>query len=540
MYFGGIVHVNSTPQTSLAANIAALAEMHAVLELPQAEARARLDTLGQSQPDFAKFLERKAPRLPETQQQALLYLLQRAQASEYAATLQQWSRSSSLSLRIRTLAMQALASMGIGTDTSYHQALQQAEKLFHELQMADPAPLTDSGELQAPWNAMVLNLPMALALDLAGDLAPVQPHSALAVLSTVRPIADARERLALVDRLASIPLPESAAMLQELLADTSDKVAQKAVKKALHRLKAQGISFDEVSPRTRIVGTATHRLEKCLASHIDAIGDRIIWLIRTKPFGGYNIAYVVINYGTGIKHAFGLQASKRELPDLLAKVQEFSSFIELDPAYCQYQLALAQQMNLDTGTPVPEDYFALRDIIGEAPTTFDQAIIYAVLSEEDLREADAYTHHAQDLLDVPEFAGWTLPEAVIQKFGDRLRDLEESQIVVSEAVKRERVSEVYAQATQEALSAASRRIMRLRLEEMAYYLLRTDRRREALWAVAAATSLQEENPERLRHNAFVGALLERSLEYAKEHPSSRIILPFSRPSAPESSRRLIV
>lgn len=532
--------MNSTSQTSLAANIAALAEMHEILDLPQAEARARLDALCQSQPEFARFLERRVLRLPETQQQALLYLLQRAQASEYAATLQQWSRSPSLSLRIRTLAMQVLASMGIGTDTSYHQALQQAEKLFHELHLADPAPLTDSGELQAPWNAMVLNLPMALALDLAGDLAPVQPHSALAVVSTVRPIADARERLALVDCLASIPLPESAATLQDLLADTSDKAAQKAIKKALHRLKAQGLSFADVSPRTRIVGTATHRLEKCLASHIDAIGDRIIWLIRTKPFGGYNIAYVVINYGTGIKHAFALQASKRELPELLAKVHEFSSLIELDPTYCQYQLALAQQMNLDTGTPVPEDYFALRDIIGEVPTTFDQAIIYTALSEADLREADAYTHHAQDLLDVPEFAGWTLPEAVIQKFGDQLRDLEESQIIVSEAVKQERVSEVYAQATQEALSAASRRIMCLRLEEMAYYLLRTDRRREALWAVAAAQSLQEEAPERLRHNAFVGALLERSLEYAKEHPSSRIILPFSRPSAPESSHRLII
>jgi hypothetical protein len=218
---------------------------------------------------------------------------------------------------------------------------------------------------------MVLNLPMALALDLASDLTPVQPHSALAVLSTVRPIADARERLALVDRLASIPLPESAATLQEILADTSDKAAQKAIKKALHRLKAQGLSFDDVSPRTRIVGTAMHRLEKCLASHIDATGDRIIWLIRTKPFGGYNIAYVVINYGTGIKHAFALQASKRELPELLAKVHEFSALIELDPTYCQYQLALAQQMNLDTGTPVPEDYFALRDIIGEAPTAWD-------------------------------------------------------------------------------------------------------------------------------------------------------------------------
>jgi len=70
--------------------------------------------------------------------------------------------------------------------------------------------------------------------------------------------------------------------------------------------------------------------------------------------------------------------------------------------------------------------------------------------------------------------------------------------------------------------------MRLRLEEMAYYLLHTDRRREALWAVAAAQSLEDDNPQRLQRNPFAGALLERSLELAKARPSSgRIILPFS-------------
>ena len=60
--------------------------------------------------------------------------------------------------------------------------------------------------------------------------------------------------------------------------------------------------------------------------------------------------------------------------------------------------------------------------------------------------------------------------------------------------------------------------MRLRLEEMAYYLLQTERRREALWAVAAAQSLQQDHPDRLRHNPFAGALLERSIEGAKTRP----------------------
>ena len=67
----------------------------------------------------------------------------------------------------------------------------------------------------------------------------------------------------------------------------------------------------------------------------------------------------------GIRYALGLQASKRELPEILEKVQGPASLIELEPSYCQYQIALAHQMNLETNTPVPEEYFTLRDIIGE-------------------------------------------------------------------------------------------------------------------------------------------------------------------------------
>lgn len=254
----------------------------------------------------------------------------------------------------------------------------------------------------------------------------------------------------------------------------------------------------------------------------------MLLLIRTKPLGGYNMAYLVINYGTGIRYALGLQASKRELPEILAKIQDPAPLIDLEPTYCQYQIALAHQMNLDTHTPVPEEYFALQDVIGECHTTFERAIVYSALSEADLEVAKTYDTYASDLLELQELAGWTLPTSIIQQYGDALREIEQSQIVVSPAIQRERINEIQDRAMEEALGERSRRIMRLRLEETAYYFLRTDRRREALWAVAAAQSLEDDNPHRLRRNPFAGALLERSLELAKARPGGgRIILPFS-------------
>ena len=513
----------------LMAKIAELAETLGEREIPSHDARALLATLQHDYADFEKFLARRFSRLQERQQHFLIKLLQQAQAQECTSLLQQWSRDRSLPLPIRVSAIRAQEQLGLQTDTAYREALLHTVELLHKIRQTAPAPLTDAGELLADWRNSVLDLPLALALDLAHALQPDQPHMALAVVQSLRPIVDAKDRVALIECLAEIVIPESVAVLLDILHNTSDKTLQKTVKKALHRLKAQGLEVesDQQRPHTAFAGTATHRLEKCLASHIDGAGDRALWMIRTKAFGGYNIAYLIINYGTGIQMAAGLQATKRELPALLEKAQERVRLIELEPMYCQAQVALAHQMNLDTRTPVPEEFFTLRDIVGEPKTEFERALIYTVLSEADLQEAKAYSDHTSDLLALPEFAGWTLPEMIIQKFADQLQEIEESQIIVSPALRKERMNEVYARATEEALGERSRWLMRLRLEEMAYFLLQTERRREALWAMAAVQSLQETNPERLRHNPFAGALLERSIEGAKARPQRRIITPFS-------------
>ena len=52
------------------------------------------------------------------------------------------------------------------------------------------------------------------------------------------------------------------------------------MKKALHRLKVQGVTFAEVQLKrhTVVVGTVAHRLEKCLASFIDGAGERMLLL----------------------------------------------------------------------------------------------------------------------------------------------------------------------------------------------------------------------------------------------------------------------
>ena len=529
--------MNSVVKPSLAQRIAALAE----------GADADVRHLRRDYADFDKFVAQRFQRLDEAQQRVVLAALRAGEAADLAPLLGRWSRASEVSIGVRAEALEVLDALGgMPVDTDYLEALRQAAEVVRQLDSHGPPELGDDETLTAPLDAAVRALPLHLAVDVARQVALVDLVRSLAVLRTVRPNVQAADLPVLVDGLAAIPLTSSAMILMEMLSESPPKALQKAVKKALHRLKSRGVIFNEnQAPRHVVLGGTASRLERCLASFIDGSGDRMILIIRTRPGGGYQIAYLVLNYGMGIRFAKALQMSRRELPEMLESVQAQAPLIDLEPAHCQRQIALVQQMNLITRTPVPEEFFMLRDLIGEPETMPETGAIYEALGPEELELARAQDARAADLLELPELAGWTLPESVLQTYADALAEVEGSKIVVSEAMQRERVDRVLESAMQEVLGEESRAIMRLRLEETAFYFLQTERRLEALWALAAAESLLDDNPDRLRLNPFAGALLERSLEGAKKRPGSRIVMPFSTPSRgappePSDEPRLII
>ena len=528
--------LNSVVKPSLAQRIAAMVQ----------EADADAGLLRREYADFDKFVAQRFGRLDEGQQRLVLAAVRADETTHLGPVLEGSSRDPGVSLAIRVEALETLQALGHPVDSSYLEALRKAAAVVRQLDTEEPPELDDAEMLTAPLDAAVLALPVPLAVDVARQAAASDLTRALAVLRTVRPQVETVDLPALVGGLACVPLTGSAMMLQDMLADSPPKALQKSVKKALHRLKSRGVVCDDnQTPRQVVLGSSSGDLERCLASFIDATGDRMILMIRDKPGGGYQVAYLVLNYGTGIRFAKALQVSRRELPEMLESVQAQAPLIELEPAHCQRQIALVQQLNLATRTPVPEEFFMLRDIIGEPDAMPETGAIYEALNSEELEMARAQGTHAGDLLNLPELAGWTLPESAVREYADALAEIDESKIVVSEAMKRERVDRVFESAMREVLGEGPRAVMRLRLEETAHYFLQTDRRVEAMWAVGAAESLLDDNPARLRVNPFAGALLERSLEGAKKTAGNRIVMPFSTPSsgAPSQSAsepRLII
>ena len=240
--------MDTATKSPLAVRIGALAEAGIDFSSAPDEARTTLHSLRQEYPELRKFLEHRFARLSEAQQQMVLTLLEVAPAPDLGPRLQQWSHSAALPLPTRARAIEGQAHGPV--DPAYRDGLVHAARLLDQLRTAEPSPLDENDALASPWAEDLAHLPLDLRLDVARELGVEHADLTLAVLRATRPAASGRDALLFVEALADIPLTGSALLLEDLLGETTDKGLQKAIKKALHCLKVQGLNFRRVSNRS--------------------------------------------------------------------------------------------------------------------------------------------------------------------------------------------------------------------------------------------------------------------------------------------------
>jgi hypothetical protein len=364
-------------------------------------------------------------------------------------------------------------------------------------------------------------LPTPLAEALLRDLTGVA--QALPLLQQIVEEDDARLLPGVVETLSTIATPEAAAMLAHIAAKPDGKELQKAARRALYRLKTMGVDTESVPPperRRSVLEVPKLPVVAALASHIDAEGSRALYIARRRPFSGLVFVGLVINDGRGVIGCNALPVTKKELTSLLADIQadERITHVDLPPAYAQQLVAESYQRNLATGTPLPPDFQAVRDLIGMPDTPWERPPIYHLISPEDIRGQLALLSLSAQLFDLKEFQGWYLPPDILQKYREDIRRTADSPIIVSQALQQERVEAAQKRAIGEIFNAEQRTRYRRRLEEMAYLLWHTARPEEAKRALAAALALHGDGVDPSEH-PFLRALFARSVEVAeaREH-----------------------
>ncbi|HSF31394.1 MAG TPA: hypothetical protein VLK82_13105 [Candidatus Tectomicrobia bacterium] len=324
---------------------------------------------------------------------------------------------------------------------------------------------------------------------------------------------------AMIEALGTMATPEAAALLTQVAARTGAKDVQKAARRALYRLKTRGVDTESVLPqesRKSVLEVPKLPVVAALTSQIDFDGNRALYLARRRPFSGLVFVSLIINDQRGVLDCNAFPVTKKDLTRLVADIRadDRLTHVELPPTYAQQLVEEGYQRNLSTGTPVPQDFHGLRDLIGTPDARWEQRPIYHLISPDEIRGQPAWLALSGQLLEVKEFQSWHLPGAALQRYREEVRRTADSPIIVSPALQQERVEAVQKRTLQEIFDAETCARYRSRLEDMAYLLWQTKRPDEARRALASALALQEERIEPAEH-PFLRALFSRSIEMAE-------------------------
>jgi hypothetical protein len=322
-----------------------------------------------------------------------------------------------------------------------------------------------------------------------------------------------------VEALSTTATPEAASLLIQIATTTTAKDVQKAARRALYRLKTMGVPTDSVrlgETRKSVLEVPKLPIVVALASQIDFAGNRALYLARRRPFSGLVLVSLILSDQRGVLDCNAFPLTKKELTRIVADIQadDRLTHVELPPTYAQQLVEESYRRNLSTGTPVPQDFQGLHDLIGMPDTPWEKGPIYLVIDPEEIRGQPTLLSLAGQLLEIKEFQGWHLPPETIQKYREEVRHAAESLIIVSPTLQQERVEDAQKRALREMFDPDTCEHYRTRLEEMAYLLWQTKRPDEARRAFASALALQGAGVDPAEH-PFLRALFTRSVEMAE-------------------------
>jgi hypothetical protein len=324
---------------------------------------------------------------------------------------------------------------------------------------------------------------------------------------------------AVIEALSTMATPEAAGLLTQIAARTDAKDVQKAARRALYRLKTMGVEAASglpQEPRKSVLEVPKLPVVAALTSQIDFDGNRALYVARRRPFSGLIFVSLIINDQRGVLDCNAFPVTKKELTRLVADIQadDRLTHVELPATYAQQLVEESYQRNLSTGTPLPQDFQGLRDLIGMPDAPWEQPPIYHLISPAEIQGQPAWLALSGLLLEIKEFQSWHLPPEALQKHREEVKRTADSPIIVSPTLQQERVEAVQKRTLREIFGPDACARYRSRLEEMAYLLWQTKRPDEAKRALAGALALQGEGIDPAEH-PFLRALLARSVEMAE-------------------------
>ncbi|MEJ2365813.1 MAG: hypothetical protein P8075_01705 [Deltaproteobacteria bacterium] len=321
--------------------------------------------------------------------------------------------------------------------------------------------------------------------------------------------------VALAEALASTANPVAVKVVQALQGMEAKKPVRRALKTALYRLARQGLvqELEEVVSEPRVlVPRPEDRQAEAWASWPESQGERGIILKLPDAGRGYLMVIGVLNSEDVFREFEAVQTTRKGVRALLEEMAGGipGRIIEIPLAHFRFLYEEVATTYQRQGKELPAGYELILKQLDSLVKKPANPHIYNLLNGEEIVGDTLLLRSSESLLALQPFASWRLPEELVGPFANKLKELSESRLVISQSSQLERVEQIYREAATELFTAEQRERYRRLLEESALLLYLEGREQEAKRALAVALDLEKEIGV-FTENNFVLGLLKRSI-----------------------------
>jgi hypothetical protein len=326
----------------------------------------------------------------------------------------------------------------------------------------------------------------------------------------------------------NLPLDEAKTpeILSEIRKAFPQKTVQKAVRKAVFRLKQRGIPLPDSEPDEAPAFAVAKEEPSAYVGPIDGSGSRPLLIVLPRGASGVDLAMGAVSDEQGfIEFIYGRYSKKRmkEVKDLF--FSKVPHMVETSLSHAATVLEHAYRKEEGKPDPATGEYLRLRPWLLENVELFDRPVVAGYIPLDSVTADMLTPTQLERLLQHELMISWVMDPEKLRPLSEGIARAQESPIFISEGQRREHISKIKEEGLLKLFGEKDRMIFRTRLEEMAFVFFKIGEETLARLCLAAALSLEGKAPL-LKVNPFLNALIDRSLgQSRKTARSSPLILP---------------
>lgn len=251
-----------------------------------------------------------------------------------------------------------------------------------------------------------------------------------------------------IEILGRMGTREAARALRSLSAAAGDKETLSRIRKAMFRLKNQGVEVEKSpAPPPRAAGrTPRPDYVRAVVSAVDGRGQMLVWIARSRVPRGRYLVQARLCRGRGIVELADAEMSAKELRGVFQRISEVPTLAsqEVPAGYAVWLLERSRRENEAGETPLPRGFTHAKlmlEPLAEA-AAFPPGGAHPVRGLAARLAEDAERMEVRALFSHRPFWGWAMDEERVAPYFRESLQAMESQVAMDERQQKERLRQI--------------------------------------------------------------------------------------------------